>query len=221
VALGEDKAVVGGIMTTQYERVFTEEAERIAGRALGEIAFEALMRAALLGLPIEPAKTGPRSVVVHYAGRRAFFRVIGVLNPSGGFSVCLRRYTNDCGEVASVSPSGEVKIVVAGLASYLSSPGELYGGHVADVWTRRLRAAEAGMLQEVQKESLSRDVLSSLSSTLLVDFPRVKVYYSPVTLDYAAGLLEAGVLPVWVSGFGYSVSVSRLALEKLAELTGK
>lgn len=75
-------------MSSYQEHAITGEAERLTGRQLADIALESLLRAAMLGLPIEAAKTSSRGVVVHYGNRKAFFRVVAVVNPNGG-SACV------------------------------------------------------------------------------------------------------------------------------------
>ncbi|QOJ78742.1 hypothetical protein IG193_08330 [Infirmifilum lucidum] len=206
-------------MSYYQEHAITSEAERLAGRQLADIVFESLLRAAMLGLPIEPAKTSSRGVVVHYGGRKAFFRVIAVVNPNGGYSVCLRRYTLDCGEVAEIKNSGEVELVLTGIPAYLSSPGDLYNGHVADVWQRRFHAVMTGRVREVSGSGVPPH-LSQVIDNVYRDYGitrRAKLYFSQDTLDYAVGLLEHGVLPVWINAVTLTKSVSAKALEKLIE----
>lgn len=207
-------------MSSYQEHAITGEAERLTGRQLADIALESLLRAAMLGLPIEAAKTSSRGVVVHYGNRKAFFRVVAVVNPNGGFSVCLRRYTLDCGEVAEIKSSGEVELVLTEIPAYLSSPGELYNGHVADVWQRRFYAVLTGRIREVAEES-APPRLSQVIDNVYRDYGiarRAKLYFSQDTLDYAIGLLEHRVLPVWINAVTLTISVSAKALEKLIEV---
>lgn len=189
--------------------------ESIVGRSLSEIAVEALVKAALAGLPITPVKTGSRTVSVLYEGRRAYFRVTAARNLSGGYIVCLRVYTVDCGRVAYVSEKGEVSLDIGAIPGYLSSPGELYNGFVADVWTARLRSVLGNLLEEIPRERVPAGIREGVARLLGDSFPLVKPYVSRLTGDYAFG--RSSVYPVWVDPEGLAFSVSRIALEKIVK----
>ncbi|MEZ0345063.1 MAG: hypothetical protein ABWK01_00705 [Infirmifilum sp.] len=199
------------------EVTIAREVEALIGKALADIALEALYRVSLLGLPIDPAKTSDRGVVVRYEDRKAFFRVIPVVKISGGYTLCLRRYTADCGEVATIKPGGEVEYVLLKIPAYLSSPGELFNGYVADVWVHRLDTVASGNLVACDPREMPEGVREVLENILEKEGVSVQVnfYYSPHTLDYVAGVLEKRVLPIWVNSVNMTVSVSRNALKSL------
>ncbi|MGC8986742.1 hypothetical protein [Infirmifilum sp.] len=206
-------------MASPEEYAVSQEAEKLAGRALAEIAAEALERASFIGLPIDFSVTSNRGVAVHFRGKRAFFRVVAVANPSRGYTVCLRRYLSDCGEIGVVRAPGEVQIHVTSIPTYLSSPGELYNGFVADVWNRRFLSVLNGKMEKISFEEipskhgqiLLREVENMGVSSI------IRYYFSPDTLDYAFGILELNLLPVWLNSLSESLSVSEKAAMKLRE----
>lgn len=207
-------------VASQAEYAISLEAEKLARRQLAEIAAESLERASSIGLPIDFTVTSARGVAVHYQGRRAFFRVVALISTSGGYTVCLRRYTSDCGEVGHVKRDGSIEITVSSIPSFLSSPGELYNSHVSDVWNQRFKAVLNGSLKEIVLDEVPLNprklIFEELRSRGLYGI--VKVYYSPATLDYAAGFVEDGLLPFWVNSISMALSVSERAVARLLSL---
>jgi len=195
------------------EEELCRRVEGLLGVSLADLALASLRKAALLGLPIGFAKRGGRAVEVSYERRRAVFRVTVAQGLEGRYAVCLRLYTADCGRVASVAESGEVRVEVESIPGYLSSPGELYSGAVADVWTARFREVLRGALVPVPRYEVPPYVAEAAGRLLGSLASSLEVFHLPSTGDYALG--AGGVYPLWVGWEGLLVSVSEVALREL------
>jgi hypothetical protein len=202
-----------------FEEDLNRMIEARLNMSLADIAYTALRKVALLGLPIKPQKTSNRTVVVFYEKRRAVFRVTVARGLGSSHVVCLRTYVSDCGRVATISGDGQINFEIDGIPGYLSSPGELFNGFVADVWTARVKAVQRGEVVPVSRERLPAHLLSRVGEKVGPLLDRLEVYYMPATSDYALG--KNGVYPVWTDMNGLVISVSEIGLEELRELFEK
>lgn len=197
------------------EEELCRRVESMLGVSLSDVALASLKKAALLGLPIGFAKRGGRAVEVSYGERRAVFRVAVARGFSSESVVCLRLYVADCGRVAVVTDRGEVRVEVEHIPGYLSSPGELYSGAVADVWTIRFREVLRGALVPVPRSALPPYVEEAAEQKLGDLAHHLEAFHLPSTGDYALGV--GGIYPLWVGWRGLMVSVSEVALRELVE----
>jgi len=202
-----------------FEEDLNRTIEARLNMTLADIAYTALRKVALLGLPIKPQKTSNRTVVVFYEKRRAVFRVTVARGLGSSHVVCLRTYVSDCGKVATISGDGQLTLEVDGIPGYLSSPGELFNGFVADVWTARVKAIQRGEVVPFSREKLPAYLLSKVGEKVGPLLDRLEVYFMPATSDYALG--RNGVYPVWTDMNGLVISVSEIGLEELRELFEK
>lgn len=207
-------------MARGLEEEIIGQIERITGRRVEDIAYESLLKAALLGLPIFVKKYRNRIIYIRYRLRGNYFRVTAVASISRDeFIVCLRRYMSDRGELALVRPDGKVVFLPQKIPHYLAVPGDLFTTHVADVWSARLEAAVGGILERIDESKIPEDVRKAIEEASAKNGLRgLDTYYSAATLDYVLG--RDSIYPIWISSVTGGYTVSRIALERVSGQRG-
>lgn len=201
------------------ERRLVGEVERIAGRSVGELAYEALVEAAKFGIPVEPRLLGRRILAVHVRGEARILRATARLSSDPpGYWVALTLLGTDRGDVALVHLDGRVEPRIEQLPGYLSATAELLSAAEADVWIMRIQSAAKGHLEDAssvpegyEPEALLRRACSEAG----IRWPgkvkgRARLLYCYPTSDYVVDV--EGIKPVWANRITETITYSPLAL---------